>query len=379
MPSPIVAFIARSFSKLDEERIQPIVDHLNTFAPFGFVCRSAEPAEAERVSDKVQRLIRDSDLFVGLFTRRYRVHQEDEVPDETGQYGASPTKWIPPSWILQESGYAVALGKKLVLFKEIGVELPELHGDLEYIEFDPGNLSDAFRRANEMVGGIIAKGLAIEVQTTVTQEIRSPAAQGSSVAQEETQPESDSGSYWLEFVKALDERDEAKIKEAYERGLKHMTENAPGRVLFWKTLTARWKFEQGYPEGWQELQTLRVDSPSEWEIDVAIAECLRTSGDLAESAGMYATAADKAPPVDKPRLLTRAAQILHEDKQWDKARQVLLEALETADPQQRLPALRALYQNFKSAQKTFEAFGVGESCIAENSAQPDFHFTLGYD
>jgi len=50
-----------------------------------------------------------------------------------------------PPWVLQESGYALGKGKKkLIIFREAGVELPQLQGDLEYISYDPIDRDPAF-------------------------------------------------------------------------------------------------------------------------------------------------------------------------------------------------------------------------------------------
>jgi tetratricopeptide (TPR) repeat protein len=378
MATPITAFVARSFAKSDEIRIQPIIEHLNTFARFGFVCRSAEPAEAERVSDKVQRLIRDADLFVGFFTRKYPVYPENGLAAEIAEL-SSPSKWVPPPWVLQESGCAVALGKKLIFFKEVGVEIPELQGDLEFIEFDPSNLAEALRKTNEMILGIIAKGMAIEIQTTVQQEVQSPPPQHSPAVVEKPESQAELSTYIYRFIDALEQRDTARVNDAFECGLEYATANLPHRVLHWKILTARFKFECGYPDGWQELKDLQAADAEAWEVDVAVAYCLRKSGEFAEAAKTYQAAADKAPATKKTPLLISEAEALQEGKQWDEARRLLLSSLDLATPQQRLDVLRAMYLNLKSTSSKFEAFGVGELCVGENNAQPDFHFTLGYD
>lgn len=379
MALPITAFVARSFAKSDVTRIQPLIDHLNTFARLGFVCRSAEPAEAERVSEKVQRLIRDADVFVGFFTKKYPVYCENGPLAETAELSSPPVKWLPPSWVLQESGCAVAFGRKLIFFKEVGVEIPELQGDLEFIEFDSNDLTEALRRTNEMILGIVAEGMAIEVQTTVQQEVQSPPPQLAPVVGEKAESRPEFSTYLIRFIDALEERETAKVDEASKRGLEYVVANSPHRVLLWKILTARFKFEYGYPDGWQELKALQAANAEAWEVDAAIAHCLRRSGEFAEAAKTYQATAHKAPATETAPLLISAAEALQENKEWDEARRHLLSALELASPEQRLAVLRAMYHNLKSASSKFEAFGVGELCIAENNAQPDFHFTLGYD
>lgn len=67
------AFVARSFAATDEQRIRPVLNFLESFKKVGFLWESAEPAEVESVSAKVQRMIDERDVFIGFLqgdTRR---------------------------------------------------------------------------------------------------------------------------------------------------------------------------------------------------------------------------------------------------------------------------------------------------------------------
>src|ERR1039458_4474085 len=97
MSKPIKAFIARSFTKTDEEKLRPLLDQLNTFAQLGFICESAKPAESEQVSEKIQRMIHDADVFIGFFTRKYPI-AADRKATEVGLVGSGPKSWISSPW-----------------------------------------------------------------------------------------------------------------------------------------------------------------------------------------------------------------------------------------------------------------------------------------
>src|SRR5471030_2933830 len=118
----------RSFSQKDEIRLRPTLDFLSTFEKAGFFCQSAEPAEVEAVSHKVRRIIEESDVFIGFFTKRHPVFEAQSrfgiIKNIFKQ--ASPSAWSAPPWVLQESGYALAQKKKLILLREVGVEIPGL-------------------------------------------------------------------------------------------------------------------------------------------------------------------------------------------------------------------------------------------------------------
>ena len=101
----IKAFVARSFAPQDEEKIRPILDFLESFSKLGFQCETAEPAEVLSVSAKVQRMIDDSHVFIGIFTKRHPVCRIDEGIRGILKRALSrrPQLWTAPPWVLQES------------------------------------------------------------------------------------------------------------------------------------------------------------------------------------------------------------------------------------------------------------------------------------
>lgn len=198
MPQKIVAFVAKSFDPTDEAKIAPIERFLESFSKLGFVAESADRAEVESVSEKVRSQIDKSNVLVGIFTRRHPIYSID------GRWKTAlnalsgkliPTGWTAPAWVLQESGYALkAKGKNaLILFREIGVELPQLQGDLEYIPFDPVNPAEALRRATEMITDLIAKAGGIKVETVVQTEPVQPKEKEPDMAQPPKPPEKEAG------------------------------------------------------------------------------------------------------------------------------------------------------------------------------------------
>jgi len=124
---------------------------LDGFRPLGLTWGTAEPAEIESVSQKVRQRIDECDVFVGIFTRRHPIFSEDFGMERNSQSPGEPVAWTGPPWLFQESGYALKAGKKLMLFRETGVELPGLQGDLEYIPYDPASPDSAWARAIEML------------------------------------------------------------------------------------------------------------------------------------------------------------------------------------------------------------------------------------
>lgn len=169
----ITAFVARSFSEQDEQKIAQILSFLDSFQKSGFLWRTAEPADVESVSRKVRDMIDCSDVFVGIFTRRYPIYELQPSLRERISLALWPQRtrrWVAPPWVIQESGYAlkaITSQRKLILFKEGGVELPGLQADLEYIEFEKGNFATAFRKASEMINALLSEAAGMTVETIV--------------------------------------------------------------------------------------------------------------------------------------------------------------------------------------------------------------------
>jgi hypothetical protein len=176
----ITAFVARSFNQEDEPKIEPIVNYLGSFRKAGFFAETAQPADVESVSKKVRDMIDASDVFVGIFTRRWPLYENGVSLREVIRLAVGLSKvdrWGAPPWVIQESGYALKAiaakqkmaiaAKQKILFREKGVELPSLQGDLEYIEFDAKNFAPAFQKANEMINGLLQEASGTVIETIV--------------------------------------------------------------------------------------------------------------------------------------------------------------------------------------------------------------------
>jgi len=120
------AFVGHSFANEDSEVVSAVV---RTLERLGITVVTGKKPEANRISDKVKRLIDAQYFFVGVFTRREKVSGKAE--------------WMPSLWIVDEKAYAVGKDKKLVLVKEEGVgSIGGIQGDYEHITFSRDRLHD---------------------------------------------------------------------------------------------------------------------------------------------------------------------------------------------------------------------------------------------
>jgi hypothetical protein len=113
------AFIGQSFAASDKRVNQCVADVLSAI---GIRVVTGERPKADRISEKVKRLIEQQSIFVGVFTKRDKIARKPE--------------WTTSPWVIDEKAYALGLRKLLILVKEEGVgSVGGIQGDYEYIEF----------------------------------------------------------------------------------------------------------------------------------------------------------------------------------------------------------------------------------------------------
>src|SRR5207245_5336154 len=95
---------------------------LETLHAIGISAVTGGKPRADRISEKVKRLIERQYLFVGLFTRRHAI--------------PGRSLWTTSAWVIDEKAYALGKGKKLVLLREDGIDsIGGIQGDYEFVEF----------------------------------------------------------------------------------------------------------------------------------------------------------------------------------------------------------------------------------------------------
>lgn len=153
-------FVGHSFA----DRDKPLVDSVISFlANKGISCQTGEPAQNKSVSEKVKSRIDNNEIFLGIFTVDQQIKQAEEVEasksfiekfisSKKPAPKVNPPIFTTSNWVLQESGYAIAKGKKIILMVENGIHrFPELQGDSEIIPFDRGALDKPHLKLIEML------------------------------------------------------------------------------------------------------------------------------------------------------------------------------------------------------------------------------------
>jgi tetratricopeptide (TPR) repeat protein len=152
------AFVGRSFLAADEGLWLEIRALLESLKPLGFLFEDAKEATPRPVSEKVRLAIDRNDVYIGILSRR------DELVDYGGfrRFFSPPRRrWSPPPWVVQESGYALGVEKRVVLLIEEGVEFPtaSLDADREWISFNRGAVPLIAPRLVALINHLIAERL----------------------------------------------------------------------------------------------------------------------------------------------------------------------------------------------------------------------------
>jgi hypothetical protein len=113
------AFVGHSFNEEDLPFVHAITQ---TLEALGISVLTGEKPKADRISEKVKRMIDGQHIFVGIFTKRAKLEGKNA--------------WTTSEWVLDEKAYAYGKGRKLILLKEAEVEsIGGIQGDYEYLSF----------------------------------------------------------------------------------------------------------------------------------------------------------------------------------------------------------------------------------------------------
>jgi tetratricopeptide (TPR) repeat protein len=158
------AFIGRSFLPQDEALWMEVRTLLESFKPLDFAFEDAKEAQPLGVSDKVRAGIDRNDVYIGILS-----HRDLVVDQAAGIFGVllsivpSRKRWSPPPWVVQESGYALGVKKRVVLLIEEGVQFPtsNLDADREWISFRREAIQNIAPRLSALINHLIAERLPV--------------------------------------------------------------------------------------------------------------------------------------------------------------------------------------------------------------------------
>lgn len=171
----IKAFVGHSFEEKDKETITKFKEYFDSLTKsMDFQWDDAQEPQIMSLSDKVKEKMEGKNLFIGIITKKHIEVEENAIikpkifHKDKCTARKTDCKWGVSYWMIQESGYAIAKGMKILFLIERGVrELPGLHGDDEYIPFSKDKESNCFPDLNKALGNLLKdiKGISNKPKT----------------------------------------------------------------------------------------------------------------------------------------------------------------------------------------------------------------------
>ncbi len=156
------AFVGRSFLEDDKKIWHDLRDILDSLKTMGFEYEDGKEGQIRPISEKVQEIILRHEIYIGVLTKRYPIWQEPTSWQARwlhplGSY--TPQKWTASEWVIEEIGFAIGKGLKVLLLIEKGVNFPtaDLDGDTQWISFNRDNLSASQTEISQMVLHLISQ------------------------------------------------------------------------------------------------------------------------------------------------------------------------------------------------------------------------------
>ncbi len=271
---PIIsAFIGRSFIKEDELLWAEIAKFLNSLSKVGFSWEDAEGSQAMPISDKVKEKIYRNDIFIGVLTKREPVY--DAPVCSLGKYHlvTNPSNWTSSYWVMQESGYAMGMKKKVIFLIEDGLTIPGgLNADFEYVTIYKSNLSDTFTKLNQIVANEIGARLKYVEEQPGGRSAEIIAPEQSIPYQEQPSLIEEKTLSWTEVLDSIEKKDFTVAEELFNKLLeqKQFKNEATPKAFFYRQLYAA-----GKSDAFKELKAIADSNPEEIFVIEALVDCLQ--------------------------------------------------------------------------------------------------------
>lgn len=271
---PIIsAFIGRSFIKEDEPLWAEIAKFLNSLSKAGFSWEDAEESQAKPISDKVKEKVDRNDIFIGVLTKREPVHDKPVFSLGKYQLVTNPSNWTSSYWVIQESGYAIGMKKKVIFLIEDGLSIPGgLNADFEYVPIYKSNLSDTFTKLNQIIANEIGARLKYVEEQPVGRSAEIIAPEQSAPYQEQPSLIEEKTLSWKEVFDSIEKKDFPVAEELFNKLLeqKQFKNETIAKAFFYKRL-----YSAGKSDAFKELKAIADSNQEEVYVIDALVDCLQ--------------------------------------------------------------------------------------------------------
>lgn len=379
--SIITAFIGRNFIKEDEQLWAEIAKFLNSLSKVGFSYEDAEESQAKPISDKVKEKIDRNDIFIGVLTKREPIF--DKPVFSLGKYHlvTNPCNWTPSYWVIQESGYAIGMKKKVIFLTEDGLTMPGgLNADFEYVTIYKTNLSDTFTKLNQIIANEIGAKLKYIEEQPVSRSAEIMAPEQSTVYQKHPPLIEENFLSWEKFSKALEKKDFPEAEKQFNNLLEQdqFKNQTVAKAFFYKEL-----YFAGKSDAFQELKAIADSNPEEVNIIEALVDCLQFYDKQKDAGDLIEYYLDKNSNYDnKIKLVTILSSTNIKLKDFEKSKRILYPFLEnenTNTDEQNFALYKAMGDVYKEHGELDISCALYENALNYKPTDLSLRFKLAFD
>ena len=373
-------FIGHSFDEKDSRLIRDFQDFIEST---GIECVTGEKAQNGSVAEKVKERIKNSDIFVGIFTR------DNEVITAKGIFKCfrgNKQEYTTSNWVIQECGFALGLDKSLILLVEKGIhKFPELQGDMELIYFTRESLQDTFLKLNQMIGHVKGAEASVfagqpedKLGRVVDEQQKEKNIQKEMVKTEKGERQE----AFSKYFDAFNNDNYIKLQEIYDTELTKVLSD--DEKITWKAITLRVSYNIGYSEALQQLKDYAQANSKKPDVAYQLA-ILYESLDKGEASRQFLELSklyDRSNNDDRSKIVdcfSRASKCIMEEGKYEPACQMLYSLLhDEVFSNQKATILSAL-ANISKMNKDWERFfAYAEGSLNLDASNNELRFDLAY-
>lgn len=377
----ISAFIGRSFIEDDGPIWVEIAKFLNSLKKVGFIWEDAEEVQARSISDKVKEKIDQNDIFIGILTKREPVYNAPVFSLCKYHVVANPRSWTTSYWVIQESGYAMGMKKKVIFLIEDGLSIPNaLNADFEYVPISKSNLSNTFTKLNQIIANeISARSKYVEEQPVGSSaEIIAP--EQSAPSEEQPSLIEEKISLLREVLKSIATKDFSVAEELFDKLLeqKQFPNEAIAKAFFYEQ-----EYLAGKSSAFKELKAIADSNPEEVSVIEKMVDCLQFYDKQKDASDLVEKYLDLNNNYDsKIKLTIILSSINIKLKNFEKCRNILYPFLENEKSntnEQNFALYKALGDVYKEQGELDISCSLYENALNYEPTDLPLRFRLAFD
>lgn len=370
-PIRIRAFVGRSFLEKDETVWYEIRRILESLRPIGLVFEDAKEAQLRPISEKVRHGIERNDFYIGILTQRLPIKETDLLSRILAVFRGPKisSQWTTSNWVVQESGFALGKGQKILLLIEQGVHFPvsDLDADTEWVPFDRTAISQCSTRLTSMIGNLISEKLPAVPATAQV------APSEDEVPPEEQHGQPPPGRHFSRVMALLNQQQFQQADEEFERFSTLSTDP------WFRYFYLRLKSVRGHAESLQQLKTVVQSDPQNVDARMQLAQYYSYFKDYNQAVQILTDGVEAAPEEFKATVLRCAAEELAKDKQQERALKIIRDLIpRLTDPTELRSTFLSLANVAKSQSDRELESAALEHVLDLNPSDSDIRFRLAY-